>query len=103
MYGVIWGTSTGATIKGQAIQTDCSCLTSFMLPTITEINSSDLSEHEKHFFKLCLERKIPDWTNRHSLGGFKASVPKVRDVAERLPPDLKIDIIYEDKEKEEDD
>lgn len=69
-----------------------------MLPTIEEINSPDLSEYEKHFFKMCLERRIPDWTNRHGLGGFKSSVPR----GESCPPDLKIDIIIEDKEKEED-
>ena len=69
-----------------------------MLPTIEEYNQSTASDYEKRFFRLCVDHKIHDWTNRHGLGGFKASIPIGGD---RLPPDLKVDIIYEEKEEDD--
>ena len=71
-----------------------------MLPTIEEYNQSTASNYEKHFYRLCIERKIPDWTKRINLGGFNSSGTITRRGGV-IPPDFKIDIIYEDKENED--
>jgi hypothetical protein len=66
-----------------------------MLPTVEEFNQTTVSNYEKHFFALCLERKIHDWTNIYGLGGFKTHIPSKM---EKCPQDLTIDIIYKEEE-----
>jgi hypothetical protein len=67
--------------------------------TIEEFNKTTASNYEKHFFQLCVERKIYSWINNHHLVGFK---PPVETRAGNCPTaELPIDINTE-KDKEDD-